>query len=68
MKRNEAINLMINFNIAAKKRFSHLTDFELMDGILLQLEKEGMLPPAHPYKNAGPNDITMLCKWEPENE
>lgn len=46
MKRSEAVKLMVAFEEQAFKRFGYsLSKTEIMDGILLQLEKAGMLPP-----------------------
>lgn len=77
MKRSEVIKLMVAFEEQAFKRFGYnLSRAEVMDGILLQLEKAGMLPPTY---ERGPNEVELqagieeddrvfVAEWEAEDE
>jgi len=72
MKRSEAIKLMVAFEEGAFKRFGYnLSRAEVMDGILLQLEKAGMLPPKRVWplhEVLNPLLPMESNTWEPENE
>jgi len=73
MKRSEAIKLMVAFEEGAFKRFGYnLSRAEVMDGILLQLEKAGMLPPERSEESYRVNKqgrlVDISNSWEPEDE
>lgn len=66
MKRSDAIKLMVAFQDQAYKRFRYsISDTELMDGVLLQLEKAGMLPPPAKLQKL---DTIENRVWETEDE